>query len=383
MAALPAPPSWSDGSLADVLPAAARALGVPCDSGFGGSAVEFAPAQRMVVVLVDGMGYDLLHARGGHAPFLRSQLGTAAAARVPCGFPSTTATSMGTFGTGLLPGAHGLAGYTVLDPATDRVLNELSWDDGPDPFAWQPYSTVFEVLERHGVSVTRIGPRYFDGSGLTNAALRGGRFASAWKLSDRVELALTAVRASRRSLVYLYWGELDKVGHVHGCQSWQWGEELEAVDAALSELSRRVPAGTSVVVTADHGMVDVPMDCRIELADRPDLREGVRVVAGEPRSLQLHVHPGQLDAVRQRWTAALGERAVVSTREELADRGWFGPVLEDRVGPRIGDLVVSCLGELAIVDRTVFRPEVLALLGVHGSLTPAEVAVPVIEVAPR
>ena len=99
-----------------------------------------------MVVLVDGLGYDLLRQRSGHAPFLRSLL--PAARRLAAGFPSTTATSMGTFGTGLPPGAHGLVGYEVLVPGEDRLLNELSWENGPDPRRWQPQPTVFEQARR-------------------------------------------------------------------------------------------------------------------------------------------------------------------------------------------------------------------------------------------
>ncbi|HSO63702.1 MAG TPA: alkaline phosphatase family protein, partial [Ornithinibacter sp.] len=100
------------------------------------------PARRAVVVLVDGLGHDLLVRRAGHAPFLRSRL--ALTRRVPAGFPSTTATSMGTFGTGLAAGAHGLVGYEMIVPGEDRLLNALSWEDGPDPLRWQPHETVFE-----------------------------------------------------------------------------------------------------------------------------------------------------------------------------------------------------------------------------------------------
>ena len=156
-----------------------------------------------VVVLVDGLGARLLERRGGHAPFLRSLL--PAGSVVDCGFPTTTATSMGSFGTGLAPGAHGLVGYEVLDPATDRVFNELSWEHGPAPRRWQPHPTLFERAVADGVAVTRIGPGFFDGSGLTEAALRGGRFVAAGSLADRVDAAVRTVREQPRSLVYLYW----------------------------------------------------------------------------------------------------------------------------------------------------------------------------------
>ena len=154
------------------------------------------PAERAVVVLVDGLGYEQLVRRSGHAPFLRANLDSTL--RLDSGFPSTTATSMGSFGTGTPPGAHGLVGYEVLDPDRDLVFNELSWENGPDPFRWQPTSTVFQEVLLDGVEVTRIGPGFFDGSGLTNAALRGGRFRAASSMADRVSAAVDAVKASPR-----------------------------------------------------------------------------------------------------------------------------------------------------------------------------------------
>ncbi len=374
----PSAPDWSAGSLASVLPSVAGALGV---KRYAGRDVFDLPAvPRTVVVLIDGLGFDLLRQRSGHAPFLRRMLPRAR--RVPCGFPTTTATSMGSFGTGLLPGAHGLVGMQVLDPETDRLLNELSWEDGPDPRRWQPHETVFEVVTAAGVEVTMVGPQYFDGSGLTTAALRGARFRAGRELDQRVDASLAAVRASRRALVYLYWGEVDKIGHVHGCQSWQWGDEVESVDRALARLAASVPDDTSIVITADHGMVDIPFDQRIDLADEGALMAGIRHLGGEARNLQLYTEPGATVAVAERWHERLGSRARVLTREEVIDAGWLGRVRPEVLG-RIGDLVVLMGDDLAVVHSGVMRPQVVGLLGQHGSTSEAELAVPVVVVPPR
>jgi hypothetical protein len=153
------PPTYDASGLAGVLPAVVRSLGVAEPRGEADGPrdlLDLLPARRSIVVLIDGLGYDLLRQRGGHAPFLRGLLPSAY--RLCAGFPSTTATSMGTFGTGLPPGAHGLVGYEVLVPGEDRLLNELSWDNGPDPRLWQPIQTVFERAVANGVPVTRIGP---------------------------------------------------------------------------------------------------------------------------------------------------------------------------------------------------------------------------------
>nr|WP_306302368.1 nucleotide pyrophosphatase/phosphodiesterase family protein [Kineosphaera limosa] len=339
------------------------------------------PSRSAVVVLVDGLGAQLLARRGGHAPFLRSLL--TSSRTLTSGFPSTTATSMGTFGTGLPPGAHGLVGYEVLDPGSGRVFNELSWKDGPDPRAWQPAPTVFERAEVAGVAVTMIGPGYFDGSGLTTAALRGARFRAGRQLAERVDQTLAALQATERAdqpsraLVYLYWGELDKVGHVHGCDSWQWGDELESLDRELAGLARRLPRETSLYVTADHGMVDVPFEHRLDVAHEPDLDAGVRLVGGEPRAVQLYCETGAVADVLAAWRARLGDDAWVVPREEAESTGWFGAV-SPTVRPRIGDVIAAMRGSVAVVDSRIHRPEVLSLLGVHGSLTADEVQIPLL-----
>lgn len=378
----PRVPGYGADSLAAVLPSVAASLGVPPQAREGADRelIDLPARRRAVVALIDGLGARLLERRGGHAPFLRSLLPTAR--HLTSGFPSTTATSMGTFGTGLPPGAHGLVGYEVLDPASGRTFNELSWQDGPDPRTWQPAGTVFERAAAAGVEVTMIGPGYFEGSGLTTAALRGARFRAGADLTTRVDQTLAALRAGGRasragSLVYLYWGEVDKVGHVHGCESWQWGDELEATDRELARLAAQLPRDTALYVTADHGMVDVPFEHRLDLAHDPELASGVRLVGGEPRAPQLYCAPGAAGDVVDTWRARLEGDAWVLPRAEAEALDWFGAVAE-AVRPRIGDVVVAMRGLRAVTDSRIHRPELLALYGLHGSLSRDEVEIPLL-----
>lgn len=392
-------PTYDSGGLAGVLPQVAMSLGVSLGpehhaltllassgapgAGGQGSVTAYPPARRAVVVLIDGLGFELLTARAGHAPYLRSLLPQGRA--LTCGFPSTTATSMGTFGTGLPPGAHGLVGFEVLDPDRDLVFNELSWDEGPVPEDWQPHDTVFETASAQGVAVTRIGPGFFDGSGLTRSALRGGRFVAARELEARVDATLAAVRASPRALVYLYWGDLDKVGHFRGCGSWEWLAELESIDAQLARLAESLPSDTAMYVTADHGMLDCPFEDRLDVAHEPELAAGVRHVGGEARARMLYCEPGALADVTAAWRQRLGTSALIRTREEVLDGGWYGApgAVRDAVRARIGDVLVAMIDPVAVVDSRRDRPELLALLGLHGSLTPVEVAIPLLTQPPR
>jgi hypothetical protein len=332
---------------------------------------------KAVVVLIDGLGDQLLRRRGGHAPFLRRLRAAPESVTLHSGYPSTTAASLGSFGTGLDVGAHGLVGTDVLDPGRGVLFNELAWDPHVDPLAWQPMPTVFEHLVESGVQAVHVGPGFMAGSGLTTAALRGARFVPAAGLADRVDAAITVAKAKSRSLTYLYWGELDKTGHVHGSESWQWGDELGAIDGELARLVRLLPPGTLVVVTADHGMVDVPFDVRIDVAHEPDLQRGVRLVGGEPRAVQLYCEPEAAPDVADRWRHRLGPAVRVMTRDEAIDQGWFG-VVRPGVEARIGDLVLSAVADTAIVDSRSMRPAVLRLLGVHGAATAAETEIPLL-----
>jgi len=366
-------PHYDETALGALLPGVAASLGHELDR----PAVGLPAATRVCVVVLDGLGHRLLLERARSAPFLGSLVDEGRALVAGC--PSTTATSMASFGTGLPPGRHGLVGYEVMAPDRGELLNELRWHPDTDPLTWQPYPTVFQELAGRGVPVTQIGNPEFLGSGLTTAALRGAEFVGLKRLPDRVDAAVDRLR--RPGLVYLYWADIDAVGHVHGWRSSQWRRTLRAVDRQLDRLARTLPAGTLLVVTADHGMVDVPHPDRLDLATRPGLWSRFRVLGGEGRFAQLYCDPGtapeSVGDLADHLAQWIGERAVVCTRTAAIDRGWFGPV-DERVRGRIGDVVVAGREPFALVDSRTARPHVLSLVGQHGSLTVDEQLVPLL-----
>lgn len=376
-------PRYDGAGLGAVLPAVADALGVAVTAGArtgarARAALGLPTAQRACVVLVDGLGHGNLTERAGHAPFLRSLL--AEGQVLTAGFPSTTAASMALFGTGTGPGRTGMVGYTARNPSTGALANLVSWDGVGDARDWQREPTIFEQVAAAGIPVTSVGPAKFAGSGLTEAALRGGGYHRAERLADRVDA--TVYELMGPALVYLYWGEVDKVGHHHGWGSWQWGEELGTLDRELARLERALPPNTLLVVTADHGMVDVDRSQRWDVAGTPELSDGVDLVAGEPRALHVHTETGTrggAEAVAARWRTALGGAAVVVTRDEAIGAGWFGPVAE-HVRPVIGDVVVATTGRATVVDSRTQTAASMELVGVHGSFTPEEMYVPLLAV---
>ncbi|GGK70309.1 alkaline phosphatase family protein [Ornithinimicrobium pekingense] len=375
-AALYQPPGPGEG-LASVLPAAFVALGAGLPPDIPEPTWSLPATRRVVVVLVDGLGARQLERRTGHAPFLRTMTSPVPVAH--CGFPSTTATSLTSLGTGRRAGDHGIIGWqTAL--RGERLFNHLGWRDGPDPHSHQPLRTLLQEAGRRNVTATTVSRAMFETSGFTRAAQRGGAYLPADTVEERTDGVLHALgQAGRRgrALVYAYWDEVDKAGHVHGPDTLEWGEAVEAVDAFVAGLAERVPEGTVVVVTSDHGMVEAPVLQRRDLAVDEVLEAGVRLLAGEPRAPQAWCERGAIDDVVATWREELGEGALVLRREEAIEAGWFGPVREG-YAQRIGEVVVAMLGQGTVLDSRSLRPEVLRLKGHHGSVTEAETAIPLL-----
>ena len=366
-------PAYGARSLADVLPAVSHALGAPSATDGAVVTLDLPPAPAYVVFLVDGLGADLLAAHAHAAPYLSSLLTAEAVATA--GVPSTTATSLTSLGTGLAPGAHGVVGFTSRVPGSDRLLNALFWDKDVDPVQWQPHPTLFQTLQAAGVRVTTVNKREFRGSGLTVAAHRGGDWIDADRVGERVAGAVTAA-TSTPSLTYLYDGDLDWTGHRYGVASAQWLQQLAFIDAEAEQLRDAMPAHARLVVTADHGMVDAPDDRRVDLDDDPAFREGVVLIGGEARFRHVYCAGGAVPDVAATWAELLGHRAEVLTRDQAISRGWFGSV-SPSVLPRIGDVVAAAHDDWGLFSPVDF-PYEQRLVGLHGSLTPVEMRIPLL-----
>ena len=382
----PAGPDYRGRSLSQVLPSAAASLGLP---GWT-NALGLPASRRVAVVMVDGLGSAHLKRFAGHAPFLKSAQSQQASLVLSAAYPTTTAASLSSLGTGLEPGQHGLVGYDVLDPERNVVINQLGgWDRTTAPLAWQPHPTVFEQLaegDTEAEAVTVSLPK-FRGSALTEASLRGSRFVEGGTLHARFQQARQELTTGPAKLVYLYLNELDRAGHRHGTGSPDWLYALEEIDAALRRLSRQVPADTLVLVTGDHGMVDVPESGRIDYSTDPGLIDGVEHTAGEPRLVQLHFAADASARVREgtvaRWRAEHGGTSWILTREEAVAAGWFGRV-SDQVMPRIGDVLIAPFEQQALFDGRRATESAFEMIGHHGAPTRAEREVPLLTVhAPR
>ena len=190
-------PDYGSGSLADVLPAVLRGLGVegpPEAAARLGLSLDV--SDRVVLVLVDGLGADALEEHAAEAPFMTALRQRPGSRTITSVFPTTTPIALTSLGTGLTPGEHGITGLLMRLPDRSQVFT-LALPSPVDLSTLQPKPTAFERAAAAGVAVTRVGPKRFDGDGLTQAGLRGGRYAPAESVGERVTETIAAVREHR------------------------------------------------------------------------------------------------------------------------------------------------------------------------------------------
>lgn len=353
-------------ALHELTPALAASLGVitPRHAGANQS------ADHVVLVLVDGLGWLALNEHRELVPHLCLDNTSAWFADMP----TTTPTGLGSIGTGLPVGEHGFVGASFFLPETQEILAPLRWAEGVSPIMVQPEMTMFEYMARDGIRVSSIGPPAYEESGLTRAALRGANYLSAISIEQYGDALAMAQADTSRSFTYVYWPHLDRVGHGYGVKSAAWRSALIEVDALIATMMRVSLNDTQVVVTADHGMVDVTDADRIQIEQLRSFRGVDMVIAGEPRFRHIFVQ-GDKDGIAERLQQEIGHACDVFTREDVLRERILGP-LDPHMAERVGDIV--CRSRDRWLLTSLVDQRVSALRGQHGSSTPEEQLIPAV-----
>lgn len=380
MCSAPVLPRYGQSSLSEVLPAMLAALGEPAPEP---PAIELPPVRAAAILLIDGLGSALLADHAQEAPFLSTLTD---AGPLTAGFPSSTSVSLSSLGTGLPPGAHGMVGISFRTP-NGELLDTLQWKthgvpeqcavdlrDHVPPERIQAAPTAMQRAAAAGIATTVVSQRAFRDSGLTRAALRGGRYRGTHAMGDLAAEVVTAMTGDGRQLCYGYHADLDSLGHAYGPGSLPWRLQLAEVDRLAMLVAERLPSDALLLITGDHGMVEVD---HVHDADTdPELMAGVALLGGDPRSRLVYAQAGAEADVLAAWQAKLGDDAWVVPAEQAVAEGWFGPVAAE-LRERIGDVVVAARGSAAVI-RSVAEARISKFPGQHGSLSAEEQLVPLL-----
>lgn len=336
------------------------------------------------LLLIDGLGWNLLKAHARHAPFLTSLMQPDGYFRV--GFPATTASSLASVTTGLGSGAHGIVGCSfALDEQT--ALSPLSWTTealregafastapAPESFIVPPDS--WSQASEQGIAISTVMLGRYANSAFSKAIYKAGRILPAPAYDAYPQLVNTALNVSGPAFCFAYFGDLDFAGHLFGPGSEGWIKQLEIADQLAQAIVRKLPNRAQLLAIADHGMLALDRDqvCDFDLDSA--LQEGVSAIAGDIRARHLYV-PAQQDRVHERWQNRLGDGYRVLSKAQAIAKGLFGDVMLSQAEARIGDLIVIPTGAGGII-RSVVEKHASQWQGHHGALTDEDQLVPLL-----
>jgi hypothetical protein len=334
------------------------------------NALKLNAVSSAIVVMIDGLGYDnLLHNIG----FMRKHLGENNFAH--CGFPSTTTSSIASFSTGVEASEHGLFGYSIFNRSTEEAVNLLS---GLDKYSVLDYARVEPISARSSVKVHAVTLEEYAETGFTAATMAGAQHHFAPHFGQRLELARSIANSEPGSLVYVYIPELDKEAHRSGVGGSNWAQLFADVDRAIQMTVSKLGSSNGLLVTGDHGIVDVASSSHIFLDDCPGLTARLQNVCGDPRATYIYLHDsGDLIEAKNQLSEFLLGRALVVEPRELVGQGYWSQSLLDE-DDLIPDLVLIATDDVAIFHRQFSKATSMKMVGHHGSITETEIKVPVL-----
>lgn len=344
-----------------------------------------APSPATCLLLIDGLGQQLLQAHARHAPFLAALMRPEGMFRV--GFPATTASSLAALASGMGSGAHGIVGCTfALDAGSE--FSPLGWTSAPfaagqaaipapSPEQFIVPQTAWQQAVEQGVRVSTVMQARYADSAYTRAIYKGARILGAAGYDAYPELVRQALSLDAASFCFAYFGDLDFVGHLTGPGSEPWLTQLRNADRLAESIYRQLPAGAHLLVTADHGMLALDSAAVVDFDREPGLQEDVLAVAGDIRARHVYTGGAHMDRVQERWRGRLGDGYQVLSKADAIGSGLFGDVVLSQAEARIGDLIVIPTGAGGIIRSEVER-DASRWQGHHGALTDADQLVPLL-----
>jgi Type I phosphodiesterase / nucleotide pyrophosphatase len=330
-------------------------------------------ADQVILLVADGLGWLQFEERRHLMPRLSQMSGGPITTVVP----STTAAALTSIVVGAPPASHGIVGYRVVveGPSGPEVMNVLKWRTPSGDARQTADPRLFQVLEPFsGQPVPVVSKADFAGTAFTEAHQRGARQVG-WFQASSLAVEVRALVASGERLVYAYYDGVDRIAHIRGFGD-HYDAELVALDRIVGDLIDDLPKGAALVVTADHGQVDIGSKA-VELA--PRLVDEVSMVSGEARFRWLHTKSDGDHASERLAKLArdiYGDQAWVATLDQVDEEGWLGGPIRPEFRARLGDVALVPFEPVAYLDRAESGDFQLACR--HGSLTAEEMLVPLV-----
>lgn len=380
-------PDYHGGSIANLMSSIALGMG-GWENGYlphgGLDENRLGQVRNLTLLVIDGLGFQHLKQRAGSS-FL-SQHCTGSLTSV-C--PSTTATAIPTFLTGVPPQQHGLTGWFTYFSEVGSILTVLPYTTrlGRMPIddrllSPRQLSGVAPLPDHLSADCHLVMPDWIADSTF-NKAFSGDATIRPYQggLQGLAKGIRSAVNSGRgRNYIYAYWPEFDSLAHQYGVASDEVARHLEALDQAIAELADRLAGSdTLLLITADHGFIDAVPEQTLRLSDHPRLADTLMMpLCGEPRLAFCYVHPDRADRFERYIREQLSEAMSLFHSRQLLEEGRFGlgeahPSLHNRIGH-----YALVMHENYIITSALPGERPLNHIGVHGGLSADEMYVPLI-----
>ncbi|MDR3116266.1 MAG: alkaline phosphatase family protein [Bifidobacteriaceae bacterium] len=377
--------------LLDIIPSAFRSLDV--DYVSTAQKLNFPKAEKVILILCDGLGYYNLEKSLSYAPNLRKYFANCQAAQTVV--PTTTSVALTSFAFSLPPSLTGILGYKQINPNTNKIINflneenldyapqfasvsKLSNNENPHNKNNLNYKTNFELANELGAKSATVAENNFRNSFLTNLYCHGSQIYSAKRTRLRINLSLELI--NEYDLVYLYYSKIDRIGHKYGVFTENWHKALAEFDLYIQRIYQNCPKKTLLLITADHGMINKNDHVQYDIAKHPQLISDIENIASEPRFGYLYLKKSSnIKKVKKDWQDFFGEQIKILEVNELIKQKIFSGIAPQYLSS-IGDLTFICQNQTSIIDSRIIRPNAKNMIGLHGATTPWETTIPILPI---
>jgi predicted AlkP superfamily pyrophosphatase or phosphodiesterase len=381
-------PNYKDGSIVNLV----NSILVACDVRIlydplpKLDSTKIAEAENIVLIVLDGIGYEYLQEHGKNTVFEQHLQ-----EKITSVFPSTTAACISSFLTGVAPQQHAITGWFVYLKELGTVAKILPFSPrfGGDQFSqvgispekiFSQINVAQRIMKRKTFQITKKSIAYSD---YTSILSKGAKTLSYKNLSGFFKKIKKAIKSDKkRKFIYAYWSQFDALCHRHGVQSKQVASHFAELNTGMERFIESIRGTNSIlIITADHGIIDTEKSKTIRINNYPKLMETLALpLCGDPRLAYCYLRPNKTKQFEDFIGEYFSHACELRKSEELIENNFFGLSTPSRkLYDRVGDYTLIMKDNYVIKDFLLGEKEKF-LIGNHGGVSSTEMFVPLITI---
>lgn len=345
---------------------------------------KIAEAENIVLIVLDGIGYEYLQEHGKDTIFEQHLKD-----RITSVFPSTTAACISSFLTGVAPQQHTITGWFLYLKEVGTVSKILQFSPryGGEEFSragvspekiFSQRNVAQKITKREAFQITKKSIAYSD---YTSILSRGAKTLAYKNLPGFFKKIKKTIKSGKKKkFIYAYWSQFDALCHRYGVQSEQVATHFDELNIGMEKFIQSIHGTNSIlIITADHGIIDTEKSKTICINDYPKLMETLALpLCGDPRLAYCYLRPKKVTQFEDFIEKYFSNACELRKSDELIENNFFGLFSPSRkLYDRVGDYTLIMKENYVIKDFLAGEKEKF-LIGNHGGVSSKEMFVPLI-----